>query len=69
MTRTHDLLITNQLLYRLSYTSKLMNYTIRPRGCQHKNPIFHKRLNTIPCVVLTSTPRLVAQRYKPVAQR
>ena len=24
VTRTHDLLITNQLLYRLSYTSKLM---------------------------------------------
>ncbi len=23
MTRTHDLLITNQLLYRLSYTSKM----------------------------------------------
>ena len=26
MTRTHDLLITNQLLYRLSYTSKYSSY-------------------------------------------
>ena len=27
VTRTHDLLITNQLLYRLSYTSKLPEHS------------------------------------------
>ena len=29
MTRTHDLLITNQLLYRLSYTSVSLSCIVR----------------------------------------
>ena len=38
-TRTPDLLITNQLLYQLSYTSifNRLDYNSKPRGvCQHK---------------------------------
>ena len=34
VTRTHDLLITNQLHYRLCYTSERIYYTIRNRFCQ-----------------------------------
>ena len=35
MTRTHDLLITNQLLYRLSYASKV-RFSDRKRYCSIK---------------------------------
>ena len=44
MTRTHDLLITNQLLYRLSYTSmagftrKPKHYNKPTRNCQQLLP-------------------------------
>ncbi len=40
MTRTHDLLITNQLLYRLSYTSKFQSrchYNACVQSCQMEN--------------------------------
>ena len=37
MTRTHDLLITNQLLYRLSYTSDFDIITIRDKKVKYRN--------------------------------
>ena len=35
-TRTRDLLITNQLLYQLSYTSVYLNYIIRQNGGSYR---------------------------------
>ena len=45
-TRTPDLLITNQLLYQLSYTSQSsqpLNYTIKPGACQRQNATRRKK--------------------------
>ena len=39
MTRTHDLLITNQLLYRLSYTSACYE---EPAPCQILFLVYHR---------------------------
>ena len=44
MTRTHDLLITNQLHYRLCYTSGLKYYTTNVFFCQEKNYIKGKTM-------------------------
>ena len=55
MTRTHDLLITNQLHYRLCYTSVLNfdNVSIIPDNCHFVNIIFQKK-ETIFLFLLTS---------------
>ena len=47
MTRTHDLLITNQLHYRLCYTSVLDfdNVSIIPDSFPFVNIIFQKKKN------------------------
>ncbi len=48
VTRTHDLLITNQLLYRLSYTSKL--------PLPGHLPIIHQNPRFVKCPVFAPSP-------------